>query len=147
MTDIKARFLGPLRVEELDDCRRLLLEDLAFYSVELSGILVAPAGMISNYASSPRIAWRLFPRDGEYKKATVIHDGAYQAALVTTNGLSIHLIKILADKLFLEAMVALNIPRWQRRAMYIAVRKFGGSLYGGLGKPLVEDKPLKDDNG
>lgn len=137
MAEDQPEFRSTLRVEELRDGRRRLLEPLIFYSATLRGELVAPAGFITDYASTPRGSWNLFPRDGPYKWAAVMHDAAYHGALVTNDGLTIHLIKPLADKLFLEGMKALGVSKWKRGFMYAIVAQFGGRPYGGLGEPVV----------
>jgi hypothetical protein len=131
-----AVFLTALRVEELPDGRHLLWEPLAFYSAELRGVVIAPAGFVSDYASVPQGYWNLFPKDGPWKHAAVLHDAGYQGALITQYGEPLHLIKPLADKLFREAMTVPpcdRVPRWKRWVMYRGVVRFGGRVYGGLG--------------
>ncbi|WP_123008449.1 DUF1353 domain-containing protein, partial [Escherichia coli] len=34
-----------------------------------------------------------------------------------------------ADRIFLDAMTVLGVPRWRRRLMYLAVRLFGKGKY------------------
>jgi hypothetical protein len=133
----RAAFLTALRVEELPDGRHILFEPLKFYSAELRGVLIMPAGRITDYASVPRAFWSLFPKDGPCKWAATMHDGGYNGELVTEAGEVIHLIKALSDNLFREGM-SIN-PRISPRACelkYRAVRRFGGKVYGGLGVPL-----------
>jgi hypothetical protein len=133
-----AAFLTALRVEELEDGRHLLIDPLKFYSAELRGVLVMPAGRLTDYASVPRAFWSLFPRDGPYKWAATMHDGGYNGELVTEHGDPIHLIKTLSDNLFREAMsVNPRIGRADRELLYRIVRRFGGKAYGGLGVPVV----------
>lgn len=143
MTDERpAAFLTPLDVRELDDGRKMLLAPLKFYSAELRGIVVAPEGTITNYASVPRAFWGLFSPGGPWKWASVLHDCGYGengAALVTQNGALIHLTKKLGDRLFREAMTLReDIPDQQREVMFRIVRRFGGRIYGGLHTTLPE---------
>jgi len=132
-----AGFRSQLIVRELDTGEKLLMQDLAFYSAELRGILIAPAGSVTDYASIPRGFWNLLPKDGPWKRAAVMHDGAYKAGLVTEQGERIHLIKPLADRLFLECMASCGVTRWKRNLMFRLVSRFGGRVYGGLGQPVA----------
>jgi len=134
MTDApRAEFRSQLIVRELDTGDRMLTQDLVFYSADLAGELIAVAGSITDYVSSPPPAWSIIPRDGPAKWAAVMHDGAYRGTLVTRAGFAIHLTKPLADRLFLEAMIATGVSRWKRRLMYALVSRYGGRPYGGLG--------------
>ncbi|WP_141124948.1 DUF1353 domain-containing protein, partial [Salmonella enterica] len=68
----------------------------------------------------PRIFWILLPPDGKYAKAAIIHDYLYDNALRT---------KYEADRIFLDGMAVLGVPRWKRTVMYWAVRWFGRGSY------------------
>lgn len=132
-----AQFLSPLRVEELPDGRHLLIDDLVFYSAELRGILIMPAGRVTDYASVPRAFWAIFPKDGAYKWAATMHDGAYNGELVTKARQIVHLIKPLADNLFREGMsINPRISAKERELLYRVVRRYGGKAYGGLATVL-----------
>jgi len=120
-----ARFLTPLDVRVLENRHKLLLADLVFYSADLRGLLIAPRGMQTDFASTPRIAWSIFPKDGPWSWAAVMHDGAYIGALVTADGERIRLIKPVADKLFYEAMGACGVNGAAKRVMYALVSAFG----------------------
>ncbi|EFI4072610.1 DUF1353 domain-containing protein [Escherichia coli] len=88
-----------------------------------------PEGYVTDLASVPRILWSVFPPHGRYAKAAIIHDWLYDNALRT---------KREADKIFLDAMCVLGVPRWRRVLMYAAVRLFGRGNYG-----EVRYKPLE----
>lgn len=120
-----AAFLTPLRTEKIGAHRWLLTDDLVYRSAFLSGVLIAPRGYQTDLASIPRLGWVIFPKVDVYDSASVAHDAGYGHALVTEHGDRIHLIKRLADRLFLEAMEALGVPWWQRTLMYRAVSVFG----------------------
>ncbi|MMS78136.1 DUF1353 domain-containing protein, partial [Salmonella enterica] len=53
-------------------------------------------------------------------KAAIIHDYLYDNALRT---------KWEADRIFLDGMTVLGVPRWKRTIMYWAVRLFGRGRY------------------
>ncbi|EBM0567935.1 phage tail protein, partial [Salmonella enterica] len=50
----------------------------------------------------------------------IIHDWMYDNALRT---------KKEADKIFLDGMTVLGVPKWKRTVMYWAVRWFGRGMY------------------
>ena len=79
-----------------------------------------PADYVTDLASVPRVLWSIFPPHGRYAKAAIVHDYLYSNALGT---------KQWADSVFLEAMTVLNVPRWRRTVMYLAVRLFGRGKY------------------
>ena len=78
----------------------------------------------------------LFPKDGPWTRAAVMHDAGYKAMLRTEDGQRVKLIKPLSDRLFLEAMRAVGVNALARRLMYRAVVLFGGRPYGGLSDPV-----------
>lgn len=74
-------------------------------------------GFMTDFASIPRIFWIFLPRWGKYGNAAVIHDWLYWTQNRTRKR---------ADRIMLEAMEVLRVPRWKRFAIYSAVRTFGG---------------------
>lgn len=111
----------------------MLKEPVAFYTAKLKGTLVAPAGFVTDFASIPQIFGGLFPASGDYDRAAVLHDAAYEGKLLVLakddTGSEVlkpvRLIKRLADDLFLEAMETDGVGWLTRRLMYRAVQKFG----------------------
>ncbi|EAO7521451.1 DUF1353 domain-containing protein, partial [Salmonella enterica] len=85
-----------------------------------SDVIEVPAGFVTDLASVPRIFWTILPPDGKYAKAAIIHDWMYDNALRT---------KKEADKIFLDGMTVLGVPKWKRIVMYLAVRIFGRGNY------------------
>lgn len=76
-----------------------------------------PKGFRLDFASVPRPLWAIFPRVGRYTRAALVHDRLYHQARGS---------RALADSVFLAIMEADKVPAWQRWAMYLAVRVFGG---------------------
>ncbi|EKB5615074.1 DUF1353 domain-containing protein, partial [Salmonella enterica] len=74
-----------------------------------------------------RIFWTILPPDGKYAKAAIIHDWMYDNALRT---------KKEADKIFLDGMTVLGVPKWKRVIMYWAVRWFGRGRYRKIKSPI-----------
>lgn len=84
------------------------------------GILVnVPAGYRTDFASVPRLFWRIFPPIGRYSRAAIVHDYFYTNA----TGCS----RFLADAMFRELMFQLAVPMWKRVLMFYAVRIGGAS--------------------
>lgn len=83
-----------------------------------------PTGFLTDFASVPRLFWRIFPPSGRYCKAAVVHDYLCDFA---ASGCP----RWLADAVFLDAMTALGVPCWKRYCMYWAVRLYG--LFSGRG--------------
>lgn len=95
-----------------------LQEELLYDSEEYGGLLTVPAGFKSDLASVPRFFWRMFPPDGDYTYAAILHD--------------YHCIKKFPDidskkaaRIFREAMLSLGVGKWRAGAMYRAVKWFG----------------------
>ena len=88
------------------------------------GIAVrVPAGYVTDFASVPRMFWRVFPPSGRYNRAAIVHDYLYTNSTVCS--------RFLADSLFRELMSHLGVPMWRRVLMYYAVRLGGKSGWKG----------------
>lgn len=129
---IAAHFVSKLWLEDIDGERSIIASPLIFYSAELRGIVIVPVGFVTDFSSIPRALWTLFPKRGKHDWAAVLHDAGYEGRLLTSDGRRIHLIKPLADRLFLEAMVVRGVGKVQRKIMYDAVCEYGGKNYKGL---------------
>ena len=118
-------FLTPLRTQKIGEWRWLLTDDLEFYSDRYKGVFIAPRGFQTDLASIPRFAWTIFPKVGKHDAGAVIHDAAYGHALVTRHMDRIHAVKDVADRLFLEGMIAEGVNQVSARTMYRIVSWFG----------------------
>ncbi|EDQ8489481.1 DUF1353 domain-containing protein [Salmonella enterica] len=116
-----SKFTTPAILEMLGHYLWRVHEPFAFYlSGDNSDVIEVPAGFITDLATIPRIFWSLMPPDGRYAKAAIIHDYLYDNALRT---------KWEADRIFLDGMTVLGVPRWKRTIMYWAVRLFERGRY------------------
>ncbi|EIZ2109275.1 DUF1353 domain-containing protein [Salmonella enterica] len=116
-----SRFTTPAILEMLDHYLWCVQESFIFnVSDGNSDVISVSAGFVTDLASVPRIFWTLLPPDGKYAKAAIIHDYLYDNALRT---------KKEADRIFLDGMTVLGVPRWKRTIMYWAVRWFGRGSY------------------
>lgn len=127
-----AAFLTPLRMEKIGPRRWLLIDDLIFRSELYAGKVIAMRGFQTDLASIPRLFWVIAPKVDLYDQAAVIHDGGYGNALYTENGDRMFTVKAVADKLFLEGMLAMGVSGWRARLMFKAVDLFGSPV----GHPL-----------
>lgn len=94
------------------------------YRVGLNGgglVVAVPPGFLTDFASVPRLFWRLYPPAGPYRKPAVVHDYLYSTAA--------NCPRFLADAIFRDAMSRVGIPLRTQLLMYYAVRCFGGSAY------------------
>lgn len=96
--------------------------------------ITVPAGATTDLASVPRLAWSLFPPDGPWLKAAVLHDVLYRTAgLADRPGLRTRAVpysRAECDAIFREAMEVLGVPAWKRSVIYAAVRMGGGRSFG-----------------
>jgi hypothetical protein len=96
-----------------------LVEDLRYQSAEMGGeILIVPAGYRTDFASCPWMFRRIFPQDGPWSLAAVLHDFLCDMRLPGIDSKR-------AAVLFREAMEVLGVPQMKRTAMYLAVLWFG----------------------
>ena len=65
-----------------------------------------PAGFETNFASSPRFMWSIFPPEGVYTRAAAVHDFLYTTHPVT---------RAQADAILLELMLNEGTPMWKAR--------------------------------
>ena len=86
-------------------------------SEDSEDVVTVPLGFLTDFASVPRPFWIIFPPDGQYTQAAVVHDYLYATKSYERK---------YCDKVFLEAMEVLNVPKWKRKIIYRAVRMFGG---------------------
>lgn len=118
---VEARFLTPLRVEQIANERWLVKDVLIYISEALNRAVLVPAGFETDFASVPRLPFVYLAFGNTAHSAAVVHDYLYSTEQAKRSD---------ADRIFLEAMKVLGIPFAQRWAMYAAVRTFGGSKYG-----------------
>jgi len=103
------------------------------FGYNYKGVRIIPRdGFKTDFASIPRIAWRLigpptgYGKKANYGPAAVIHDVCYVTRVMGSdpNG------RKLADRVMLAAMKDLGVSLWRRRLMYRILRLFGRRHYG-----------------
>ncbi len=123
-------FTKPLIIEfdYEGNCRKpyILHESFSYYTdlLPMITLIDVPAGYRTDFASIPRLFWRVLPPAGKYGKAAVIHDW-----LCDVNPkLCDH--KLAAD-VFNEAMAVLGVGKMKRWIMVSAVKHFGPRFRSG----------------
>lgn len=117
----------PLRLERTGPLRANVMALFAFRSRAV-GLVEVEAGFDTDYASVPRALWSLYPPDGDYTPAAVVHDALYWHQATREHG-GYPVTRAQADAVFLEAMAALGLPLLRRRLLHRAVRLGGGAAW------------------
>ena len=120
------RFVTPLdlRSDMPPAGKYTLLADLVYESQKF-GRLVAPAGLVTDFASIPRIAFTwLDPEAPVIRLPSVIHDYLYS---VSGRVGRIAFTREMADEILRESMLACGARFTQAAVVHRAVRLFGGS--------------------
>ena len=86
-------------------------------------IIEVPKGFTTDFATVPRFLWILFPPDGQYTQAAVLHDNLYSRKIYS---------RLKSDRIFREAMKVLGVGWWKKGTMYNAVRLFGWIPWGNI---------------
>lgn len=144
-----AVFLTELRIQKSGPQLWTLTDDLIFFSALYRGYLRVPSGFVTNFASIPRIFWRIFPPVDIYDAAAVIHDAGYNNCLQTIMGARVFTIKKVADDLFLEGMLALGVDESKANLMYDLVKVFGtpdGPLISADGNVITSNYIFHDSS-
>ena len=118
-------FTDILIVSPLSDGERWVVrKEFSYYlddDNEDSEKIVVPTGYVTDFASVPRAFWKIVPKWGKYGSAAVIHDYLYDTQKKSRKE---------SDKIFLNGMRILGVPKWKRYGMYWSVRIFGFFSYG-----------------
>ena len=117
-----SKFTTTLTVSPLADGKNWVLKEAFTYVVgdfeSSKDKIEVERGFSTDFASIPRLLWFVLPKWGKYGNAAVVHDYVYWKQDRS---------RAEADAAMLQAMVLLNVPGWQRAAIYHAVR-LGGWL-------------------
>lgn len=115
------RFKDPLIVESVGS-KWKLVKPFQFYYMfgdyKLYAVIV-PENFITDFASTPKILYPLLPPVGIYNKATIVHDFLYSKQS------KFQFTRKVCDKVFLQALEVLSVPKWKRLLMFWGVRLFG----------------------
>ena len=116
---MKRAFPLPLVIEDMGDGRRYASR-LPFrwehgpFSIDIE------SNEITDFASIPRLFWRLCPPMGLWNRAAYIHDYLYRTGIVS---------RWVADAIFYECLLDCGVNRTLATCMWLAVRLFGRGYY------------------
>jgi len=116
MEEEMSLFTKPLVVTPYSDGKTWRLTEefgYAIGSVNSDRTVDVPVGFSTDFASVPRLLWIVLPKWGKYGNAAVIHDFLYYDQSTT---------RLEADRIFVEAMMVLKVPFWQRYCLFTGVR-------------------------
>lgn len=108
-------FLTPLLLEDVQD--GWVVHTPLVYEAHDGARYAVPPGFFTDLASVPRAFWWLFPRDGCYRKAAVLHDWLVTAPSILSWGQ--------AADVFEAAMADIDVPWLRRKTIANAVRFWG----------------------
>lgn len=141
-------FPRPLNLRVHPELPRVAIVEkpFTFRSPSLGLIRVEP-GFDTDYASVPRVFWSIYPPDGDYRAAAVVHDWLYwnQSPIegghdsVPPFGIPLAITREQADTVFLEALTALGIPWLRRHVLHKAVRLGGWLPWNKRAKELAKE--------
>ena len=119
-----SQFTAPLLVTPLNDGKSwVIVTDDFRYDVRYEGSgdsVTVPLGMFTDFASVPRPIWWFAAPWGIHGHAAVIHDAGYYLQDRPRKEY---------DDIFLEGMRVLQVGRFKRTVMHLAVRTFGGRAW------------------
>jgi hypothetical protein len=98
------------------------------YRTRAGILIVIPADFHTDLLSAPQVSWSALgmPPDGYYRSAAYVHDYLYG-----TNGLNGVFTRQQCDLILVEILGQLGCPWLKQKAVYLAVRLFGGSHWKG----------------
>lgn len=121
-----SKFTEELLVESFGD-KWVLKRAFKFYYADKDGSplqeVIVPEGFVTDFASTPKALYSIFPPIGIYNKAAMVHDFLYDASC------PFKIERQAADRFFLQAMEVLQVPKWKRNLMFAAVRILGKSHF------------------
>ena len=137
-------FTNSLKTEWLDNGKWRVTESFRFYSGEPgSSIFVeVPEGFITDLASVPRALRWMVPKVGKDSMASILHDRLYLTGAMSASAVvdgvehvsDSAISRSMADGMYHQAMKALKVGRWRRKALYHAVSVFGWIRWNELRK-------------
>lgn len=111
-------FRSPLIVVDPGGFPYELYRPLVYASALLDQVIRIPEGFKTDFASIPRVMWRVLPKSGRYDAAGVVHDYLYFTGEVSRKE---------ADRVLVEAAAASGVGSKTCKIIYAGVR-LGGWL-------------------
>lgn len=122
-------FTKPLIITPIDEKYWKLVEPFEYVLGHIDGdyCVKIHRGFETDFASIPRVFWRILPPWDRYGKAAIVHDALYSNNIILhrTFDCPEKISRKRCDEIFLEAMEVLEVPKWKRIVMFKCVRWFG----------------------
>jgi hypothetical protein len=112
------------------------LERPLTYRVRPGETITVPAGFVTDLASVPRPLWVLYPPDGPWAQAAIVHDYEYKTLGSGVwnghrgNSRPAPYTRAEADSILRQAMADLGIPEADRDIIFAGVRAGGAPGWG-----------------
>lgn len=136
----KAYFENKLK-GKIHNCGRhiTLTRDLVYYSKIMESYIIVPKGFCSDFATVPRFLWGIYPPQGKYSRAAVLHDYLLECPQYSD---------LLADRIFWEACRASDVIKISSAFLYAGVtigtiwRSTGISAYRRARKRTIKEEGI-----
>lgn len=86
--------------------------------------VIIPAGFITDFASTPKFLWSIYPPTGLYTLPALVHDYLYKNGYATDK-----FKRKFCDQAFLDLMLASQVIFITRWCFYLGVRAFGWKFF------------------
>jgi hypothetical protein len=129
-------WIGSIELTPIDSGtgRNWRVDEVFSYVAQDKSMVTVPIGFVTDLASIPRFLWSLWPPEGLYTDAAVVHDCCYAQQFFT---------RLRCDQILLEAMEDLGVSWWTRHVIYIGVRIGGWMAW----KKHEEENFLRNHSG
>lgn len=127
-----ASFDGPLITQKLYGDRWKVVDPFTFFPDGYRSVTV-PVNLVTDFASIPQIFWNIYPKDGQWDQAAVVHDYLYTIKDRPRQE---------CDRIFWQGMIALGVGWWTAGTFYNSLRVFGWIAWNKKPDPLP---PLGSD--
>lgn len=138
---MRPAFLTELDLRAYGAKNWILLSRLVYCGKNRPARIEVPIGFVTDLASIPRLARLIFPVNDLHRPAAVVHDYLYQYQKIGGQWIN----RKEADRVFLEAMRCLGVPKRKAWPMYLAVRAGGWVFFNrqarALGNPHYRGRP------
>jgi hypothetical protein len=116
------QFFGTVTLTPNPDGRTWTVDDLFSYIATNGDRVNVPGGFITDLASIPRFLWDVWPPEGKYTSAAIVHDRLYTTQFFT---------RARSDEILFEAMGDCGVDWWSRHCIWLGVHWFGWWAWNG----------------
>ena len=115
------RFCSTMKWEDVPDSDyKVVTENCTYQLTEIAHVTV-PRGFFTDLASVPPPFNNLYPANGKYAAAAVLHDFLCEYLSITIKGKPTCITRRIADDIFMDAMFQLGVNTSEVRVLYESV--------------------------